>query len=134
MLFVFCAKYIKEIVGVEISGSAIHAANCSLEKNKTSNIEFHCADSESFLLNYAGQRVDLMLFNPPRRGLSEAIIEQVVALRTRSIIYSSCNAESFLRDYQKLSTSYQIQEIHPIDMFPMTSHLESLSLLKLIDE
>jgi tRNA/tmRNA/rRNA uracil-C5-methylase (TrmA/RlmC/RlmD family) len=85
---------------------------------------------ENFLKNSSLQGVDLVIINPPRRGLSAAIREDLLSLAPSSIIYSSCDPETFSRDIENLATAYTLKVFAPFDMFPLTSHCEVLGILE----
>lgn len=120
---------VKRITGVELSEMAIESATQSAKRLGKKDVEFFADDVEHFLRESLSFRPDLVIINPPRRGLSEVIRAELLEIAPHIILYSSCSPETFARDVKHLSTAYTLQEISPFDMFPMTDHLEVLGLL-----
>lgn len=128
------AEHTRKVVGVEFSESAIDAATLSAEKNRLSNLEFLSGDVEGFLVDFLTSKKEtpeLVVCNPPRRGLSQGIIESLVSLEPKVLVYSSCNPETLARDIELLSGSYSLKTLAPFDMFPLTEHLEVVARLDL---
>ncbi|MGQ0286430.1 23S rRNA (uracil(747)-C(5))-methyltransferase RlmC [Pasteurellaceae bacterium 22721_9_1] len=118
-----------ELTGIEISPSAIYSANLSAQKLGLNNVRFQSLDAAHFALHQQN-KPDLVIVNPPRRGIGKALAEFLNQLQPQFILYSSCNATTMGDDLQYL-TDYRMQKIQLFDMFPHTSHYEVLSLLKL---
>lgn len=116
--------------GIEISRQAIECATMSCKANRIGNLSFEAGDVEQFLAGYSGSMPDAMLFNPPRRGLSSAMIERAVSFGPRVVVYSSCNPETLFRDLQGFSKCYSVKSLAPFEMFPLTEHLEVVALLE----
>jgi 23S rRNA (uracil747-C5)-methyltransferase len=127
------APFVKEVVGVELSKDAIQSAIRAAPLNSCPAPSFYAADVEHFLNTEKLDGVDLVVTNPPRRGLSEGIIEKLKKIQPASILYSSCNPETFARDMQLIRshTSYQLTSLRAFDMFPLTSHWELLGTIEL---
>ncbi|WP_410686793.1 23S rRNA (uracil(747)-C(5))-methyltransferase RlmC [Avibacterium paragallinarum] len=131
-----CAKILQEqgksitLTGIEISPSAITCATLSAEKLGLPQITFKSLDAANFALAQE-EKPDLLIVNPPRRGIGKALAQFLNQLQPHFILYSSCNAESMGRDLTELH-HYQAEKIQLFDMFPHTSHYEVLTLLKLI--
>jgi 23S rRNA (uracil747-C5)-methyltransferase len=119
------AKSASSLIGVEVSPSAIASAMRSAGEMGLKNTLFISADVDEFLRSYSGSHPDLIIVNPPRRGLSKEAVAHIVSLAPQRILYSSCSPESFARDAQLLS-GYTLERITPFDMFPMTMHCEVL--------
>lgn len=120
------ARTCSSIIGVESSPSAVASAARSAHEIGASRALFFASDVESFLVTHAEPYPDLVIVNPPRRGLSPEIIRHILRLAPKSILYSSCNPETFARDARELMSQYSLQRLAPFDMFPMTSHCEVL--------
>lgn len=116
------------LTGIEISPSAIACAQKSAEKLGLADIEFASLDSATFALNTTSPRPDLIIMNPPRRGIGKSLAEFLNQLGAPYLLYSSCNAKSMATDFACL-TSYQIAKVQLFDMFPHTEHYEVLTLL-----
>ncbi len=126
----FAAQSNRNVLGVEISKEAIRCANLAKQQHKASKcIEFIADDVSNFIKNNS-RFFDVVLVNPPRRGLNDIIIKHIIKLSPEHIIYSSCNIKTLKRDINELSSQYVLMEITPFDMFAMTAHIECLALFK----
>lgn len=117
-----------ELIGIEISASAIRAATDSATALGLSNVKFKSLDAANFALNEAAQRPDLVIVNPPRRGIGSSLAAFINEMCPPFLLYSSCNATSMSQDLRYL-TRYQPAQIQLFDMFPHTPHYEVLMLL-----
>lgn len=117
-----------QLTGIEISPSAIYSATLSSQKCGLKNVRFQSLDAANFALNQHEQKPDLVIVNPPRRGIGKALAQFLNQMQPHFILYSSCNAVSMGKDLQEL-THYQPQKIQLFDMFPHTHHYEVLVLL-----
>lgn len=119
------------LTGIEISASAIYSATLSAQKCGLKNVNFQSLDAANFALTQEVDKPDLVIVNPPRRGIGKELAKFLNEMRPHFLLYSSCNAVSMGKDLQELS-HYQIQKIQLFDMFPHTNHYEVLTLLKRI--
>lgn len=118
-----------ELTGIEISPEAIECARLSANELGLEHVEFQALDSTGFAL--AKESVpELVLVNPPRRGIGETLCDYLNSMKPRFILYSSCNAQTMAKDIQQLS-HYRIDRVQLFDMFPHTAHYEVLTLLVL---
>jgi len=125
----FAASTCQKVLGVELSSEAIEAANSSKMNNKIlGQLDFKSLDVELFL-KQVSDNFEAILVNPPRRGLSSTIIENMLRLKPKMIIYSSCNASTLARDVMLLEKDYAIFSSQIFDMFPFTEHYETLMIL-----
>lgn len=132
----FMAKYAKKVYGVEIVEQAIEDANENAELNNIDNAEFIAGDTEVVLddlINVKQIIPDVVMVDPPRKGLDNKSIENILKIRPDRFIYISCNPATLVRDLAKMEDVYGIKEIQPVDMFPFTSHVECCSVLYLKD-
>ena len=74
---------------------------------------------------------DLIVTDPPRAGMAEKVVEQLLKIRAKKIVYVSCNPATQARDLQLLDTAYKVMAVQPVDMFPHTQHVENVCLLQL---
>ncbi|OOF57031.1 23S rRNA (uracil(747)-C(5))-methyltransferase RlmC [Rodentibacter genomosp. 2] len=118
-----------ELTGIEISLSAILAAKISAQKLALRNVKFQSLDAANFALNGNEEKPDLVIVNPPRRGIGRELSEFLNQIRPHFILYSSCNATSMGKDLGCL-THYKPVKIQLFDMFPHTAHYEVLTLLE----
>lgn len=116
------------LTGIEISASAIACAKKSAERLGLTNVEFTSLDSAAFALNTDSPCPDLIIVNPPRRGIRKSLAEFLNQLGSPYLLYSSCNAETMAVDFSFLN-NYQIEKVQLFDMFPHTTHYEVLTLL-----
>ncbi len=118
----------KEIIGIEINEQAIMDANQNKQINNINNALFICGDvSEE--LQIIEKKVDIVIVDPPRRGLDTITINKIISLKPNKIIYVSCDPMTLVRDLKILGSNYRINKIIPFDMFPNTHHVECLTLL-----
>lgn len=127
----FIQKNVQKAIGVEISAEAVERANQTAKTLKLNHLSFMAQDAsqvEKMVLDF---NPDLILVNPPRRGL--AGVNQILKkVNSQYFIYSSCNAESLAQDLNQLKDHFKIVKAQVFDMFPNTDHFETLVLLKSI--
>ena len=119
----------KAIVGVEINESAIHDANINKNLNNSSNCQFICGDSGK-VLRKLDKNFDVVIVDPPRSGLSELSINEVISVGANRVVYVSCDPVTLARDLNIFKEYYDIKEISLFDLFPNTHHVESVCLLE----
>jgi 23S rRNA (uracil747-C5)-methyltransferase len=124
------ASSVPQITGVEVSPMAVESARHSAARLATSHASFFADDVEAFLATSLTHEPDLIIVNPPRRGLSEGIRRRILELKPTAIVYSSCDPETFARDVSEWMTDYDLVTLSPFDMFPMTDHCEVLGILE----
>jgi 23S rRNA (uracil747-C5)-methyltransferase len=129
----FCAPYIKEGLGIEINPDAVKEANKSAKESKLNHLRFQSADASHVEDEILKFDPDVMLVNPPRRGLSTSV-HLLLKQKPARIIYSSCNHETLSADLKILKDSYEIKRIKIFDMFAHTSHFETLVELSRLTE
>lgn len=120
-----CAPYIKAGLGIEINPDAIGEAKKTAEKYHQDHLKFKSADAGSIKETIEEFAPDIILVNPPRRGLAGAC-ELLLESKPEKIIYSSCNHETLVSDLKKLAIDYEIVRAQIFDMFPHTNHFETL--------
>ncbi|EMI5491980.1 23S rRNA (uracil(747)-C(5))-methyltransferase RlmC [Providencia stuartii] len=122
-----CAETHTKLTGIEISAPAIASATQSASELGLQNVEFQALDSTKFATN-KGDIPQLVLINPPRRGIGESLCEYLSTMQPDYILYSSCNAQTMAKDIERLA-GYQVVKVQLFDMFPHTAHYEVLTLL-----
>ena len=127
------SKYAKHVIGIEIVKEAIVDAKKNAKLNKIENVEFICDDaSKAFQRLLANKHdISLVFVDPPRKGLDEQFVNTLLELKPKKIVYISCEPETLARDVALLSGTYNIESIQPVDMFPMTFHVETVVSLRL---
>lgn len=119
----------KSLVGVEINESAIHDANINKDLNSISNCRFICGDSGK-VLKGLNKNFDVVIVDPPRSGLSELSINEVISVGAKRCVYVSCDPVTLARDLNIFKEYYDVKEISLFDLFPNTHHVESVCLLE----
>ena len=131
---IFMAKYAKEVYGIEIVDEAVKMAEENASLNKVENTKFISGDVEIVLdelINIKHIIPDVIMIDPPRKGLDNKSIENIMKIRPNRFVYISCNPATLVRDLAKFENMYDVQEIQPVDMFPWTSHVECVAVLNL---
>ena len=129
---ILAAKHAGQVIGVELNRDAVRDAISNARKNECKNIFFHCADAGEFLVQMAKEKkqADVVLMDPPRAGSDRAFLSSVTTLSPKRVVYISCNPETQQRDLTDLvRQGYAVRQIQPVDMFPHTSHVETVALL-----
>lgn len=130
----FMSKYAKKVYGVEIVEQAIEDAKENAKINNIGNVEFIAGDTEIILDDLINKNKiipDVIMVDPPRKGLDNTSIENILKIKPRRVVYISCNPATLVRDLAKMEDAYDIGEIQPVDMFPYTSHVECVCVLEL---
>ena len=131
---IFASSRVKKVYGIEIVEEAVEAAKENAKLNNIDNIEFIAGDVEKAfkeLIDGRNIKPTAIIVDPPRRGLDEATINQILCLNVNKFVYISCNPATMMRDLKIMEEKYDVIEIQPVDMFPFTSHVECLAVLQL---
>ena len=127
----FLARHARKVYGIEIVSSAIADAKLNTRINNIRNVEFIIGDA-SVMLPKIGVRPDVIVLDPPRAGCDAKLLKSISKFKPSKIVYVSCNPATLARDLNILESSeYKTKVIQPVDMFPFTSHVESVTLLEL---
>ena len=130
----FMAKYAKKVYGIEIVKEAVQSAKENAKINGITNTEFFAGDVEIILddlINKKSVKADIVMFDPPRKGLDNNSINNILKIKPKKIVYISCNPATLIRDLAKFEDDYDIKNIVPVDMFPFTSHVECVVAMTL---
>lgn len=119
-----CAAPDRQIVGIEIEPEAIECARDSAKAMGIENLRFESLDALTFSA-VSGEQPDIIIVNPPRRGLGEQLCKWLTRVRAERIIYSSCNPITLAKDIEMLRP-YTLGRVQLFDMFPHTAHYEVL--------
>ena len=125
----FIANKVKEVEGVEIVKEAVKNANENLELNSIKNVKFILGDAKNPLDQYIKDK-DVVIVDPPRKGLNESLINSLKSLEVNKIVYVSCNPATLARDLSLLKDEYKFSSITPVDMFPYTTHVECVVVMQ----
>jgi 23S rRNA (uracil1939-C5)-methyltransferase len=126
------ARHAKEVIGVEGEHSSVKRAKENALYNKISNVSFYTANlaEENFSAPWLKQKFSKILLDPPRTGAKE-IIKLIANLGATKIVYVSCNPATLARDLKELiAEGYVLKKTGVLDMFPHTSHVESIAVLE----
>lgn len=132
----FLAQKAKKVYGVEIVPEAIEDAKRNAKLNNMDNVEFVAGKAEEVIPNWykEGIQADVICVDPPRKGCDEALLNTILAMKPKKVIYVSCDPATLARDLRILEDGgYMTKEIQPVDMFPQTTHVENIALLVLKD-
>lgn len=127
---IYISKYIKSVLGYEINKYAVMDANENKKNNLIDNVSFICGSSELSFENIT-DNIDVIIVDPPRSGLNDKTIQGIVNVKPCKVIYVSCDPVTLSRDLKLLSDYYEITEVTPVDMFPNTKHVETITVLNL---
>ena len=128
------AKHAKQVYGVEIVPAAIEDAKHNAKRNGIQNAKFVVGRAEEQFAKWqaAGLKPDVVIVDPPRKGLAESLIEATGKMAPRKVIYVSCNPATLVRDIQRFGEQgyHVVKPIQPVDQFPQTTHVESVTVLE----
>lgn len=130
----FLAQKAKMVYGVEIVPQAIEDAKKNAKNNKIDNAEFYVGKSEEIvpeLYKTKGVKPDVMVVDPPRKGCEESLLNLMLQMQPKRIVYVSCDSATLARDLKILcaTNEYEIKKVQPVDMFPHSGHVETVCLL-----
>ncbi|RQO32695.1 23S rRNA (uracil(1939)-C(5))-methyltransferase RlmD [Taibaiella sp. KBW10] len=131
---IFCSKGAKRVIGIEAVADAIEDAKINAAWNNLEHCDFYAGDvsdiaTDAFFEQHG--RPDVIITDPPRAGMHEKLIQQLLRMRAPRVVYVSCNPATQARDLQLLDEAYAVIKIQPVDMFPHTHHIENVVLLEL---
>ncbi|MBR2588229.1 MAG: 23S rRNA (uracil(1939)-C(5))-methyltransferase RlmD [Bacilli bacterium] len=129
---IFASGFVKKVYGIEIVEEAIRDAWENARLNNIENIEFFAGDVEVVFADIVNQKKDVpnvVVVDPPRKGLDRNTINSLKVMKPEKIIYISCNPATMVRDMALLGDSYGADEVQPVDMFPFTNHVECVAVM-----
>jgi 23S rRNA (uracil1939-C5)-methyltransferase len=129
----FLSQKAKKVYGVEIIKEAIDNAWINAEENSVNNVEFFTGESEKVIpdLIEKGIKADVVVVDPPRKGCDRKLLEAITSIDAKRIVYVSCDPSTLARDLAIIEElGYKTVEVQPVDMFPQTSHVETVVKLK----
>ncbi|MFB9107620.1 23S rRNA (uracil(1939)-C(5))-methyltransferase RlmD [Flavobacterium gyeonganense] len=130
----FVSRKAKKVIGVESVPEAILDAKANAERNNITNCEFFVGDmkvvfNEAFIAQHG--KPDVIITDPPRDGMHKDVIEQILKIAPKKVVYVSCNSATQARDLALMDEKYKVTRVRPVDMFPQTHHVENVVLLEL---
>jgi len=131
---IFCSKGAKKVIGIEVIEEAIADAKENATMNNLKHCQFYAGDiaqicNDAFFAEHG--KPDVIITDPPRAGMHEKLVKQLLAIKAPKIVYVSCNPATQARDLQLLDEAYKVTKLQPVDMFPHTHHIENVALLEL---
>lgn len=130
----YVADDCKQVIGIEEVAPAIEDAKVNTALNQATNCHFYTGDVKkiigSDLYNKHG-KPDVIITDPPRAGMHEDVVRELLNLEANRIVYVSCNPGTQARDIALLNEKYEVAKMQAVDMFPHTKHIENIALLKL---
>ncbi|MEG9297510.1 23S rRNA (uracil(1939)-C(5))-methyltransferase RlmD [Mangrovibacillus sp. Mu-81] len=131
----FLARKAKKVYGVEIVPQAIADAKQNAALNHMTNVEFKTGPAEVVIPGWYedGISADVLVVDPPRKGCDEALLNTILSMKPKRVVYVSCNPATLARDLRILEDGgYKTKEIQPVDMFPQTMHCEAVAKIELV--
>ncbi|NLW23410.1 MAG: 23S rRNA (uracil(1939)-C(5))-methyltransferase RlmD [Tissierellia bacterium] len=133
----YIGKEAKKVYGIEIVKEAIEDAKENAKLNGVDNVEFIEGKAESVFpkMMKKGIKANKVVVDPPRKGCEKEVLEAIVGLNPERVVYVSCNPSTMARDVKYLvEKGYKVEEVQPVDMFPHTSHVETVVLMSRVDK
>ncbi len=131
----FLARKAKKVYGVEIIPQAIEDAKKNALNNQIDNVEFLVGDASDVVVQLQQERkieFDVIVVDPPRKGCDKMVLDTIVALKPKTLIYVSCNPSTLARDVAQLKEAgYEVEQVQAVDQFPMTTHVEAVLKMSL---
>lgn len=132
-LGILAAPQAARVIGIEINEDAVRDAKYNATLNHAVNTEFVAADAAEYLQKKfrSMPRPDVVFLDPPRAGCTRPFLSSLTSLAPKRIVYVSCNPDTLGRDTMILcKAGYQVTRVTPVDMFPFTTHIESVTLFE----
>ncbi|MEP3209348.1 MAG: 23S rRNA (uracil(1939)-C(5))-methyltransferase RlmD [Maribacter sp.] len=129
----FVAQSAKKVVGIESVPEAILDAKENAKNNKIENVEFFVGDMKNI---FNGEFIathgtpDVIITDPPRDGMHKDVVQQLLHISPKKVVYVSCNSATQARDLELMKEVYKVTKVQPVDMFPQTHHVENIVLLE----
>ena len=129
----FIARSAKKVIGVEAVPEAIKDAKENAQNNNIENVEFYVGDMRKvFTSGFVAKhgKPDVIITDPPRDGMHQDVVNQIIGILPERIVYVSCNSATQARDLTLLDAHYKVTAVRPVDMFPQTHHVENVVCLE----
>ncbi|MCI6701502.1 MAG: methyltransferase, partial [Solobacterium sp.] len=128
----FVSKYAKDVTGVEVVPSAVENARENAVLNNITNTTFYLDNAKNPMDKYINGK-DVVIVDPPRKGLSSSLVESLKKADIKKLVYISCGPSTLARDLALLKDYYHFDTIYPVDMFPYTMHVETVVLMSRVN-
>ena len=129
----FVSKNAKKVIGIESVPEAIEDAKSNAANNKIENVEFFVGDmknvfNKDFIETHGTP--DIIITDPPRDGMHKDVVQQILNIAPKKVVYVSCNSATQARDLELMKHLYKVAKVQAVDMFPQTHHVENVVLLE----
>ena len=129
----FVSKNAKKVVGIESVPEAILDAKANAKRNDIENVEFYVGDMKNVFNKHFIEThgiPDVIITDPPRDGMHKDVVQQILNIAPKKVVYVSCNSATQARDLELMKEMYKVSKVRPVDMFPQTHHVENVVLLE----
>jgi 23S rRNA (uracil1939-C5)-methyltransferase len=130
---ILAAPRARRVIAVEEAPIAATDARYNAEAAGARNVEVHTRKAEH-LMTTLGERIDAAVLDPPRSGCGPAVLDGLMRLRPRRIVYVSCDVATLVRDLRVLRGAYMLESCQIVDMFPQTFHIETVNILTRVEK
>lgn len=131
------ADKVKSVYGVEVIESAVRDSQQNAIRNQITNATYVCNTTEKAMAKWLdeGIKPDVIIVDPPRKGLTERFIQSSISMQPDKITYISCNVATMARDIKLYEANgYKLKKVQPVDLFPQTHHVEVVGLITKVDK
>ncbi len=129
----FVSKNAKKVIGIESVPEAIEDAKSNAKNNKIENVDFFVGDMKNVFNNdfiKTHGTPDIIITDPPRDGMHKDVVQQILNIAPKKVVYVSCNSATQARDLELMKHLYKVTKVQAVDMFPQTHHVENVVLLE----
>ncbi|MFT7067107.1 MAG: 23S rRNA (uracil1939-C5)-methyltransferase [Sediminicola sp.] len=129
----FVAQKAKKVVGIEAVPVAIEDAKANAKLNNIDNVTFFAGDMKNIFnagFIAVNGKPDVIITDPPRDGMHKDVVQQILNIAPKKVVYVSCNSATQARDLELMKDMYKITKLQSVDMFPQTHHVENVVLLE----
>ena len=130
----FLSSKCKKVYGVEVVPEAIEDARENAKLNGINNIDFRCGEAEVLIPQmYENEHIsaDVVFLDPPRKGCDQKLLDTIIKMKPKKMVYVSCNVATLGRDLKYLmENGFELQKVQPVDQFPQTAHCETIALIR----
>lgn len=123
----------KEVRGMDVIKESIKDARKNAERHNRKNVKYEVGKAEQIMPKWIkeGWKPDVLVVDPPRTGCDDALLQTMLKVKPKKVVYVSCNPSTLAKDLQTLSKLYKVEYMQPVDMFPQTSHIEVVTKISL---
>ncbi|MGY3718033.1 23S rRNA (uracil(1939)-C(5))-methyltransferase RlmD [Sutcliffiella cohnii] len=125
------ARDAKEVRGMDVIPESIEDAKKNAKRHGYTNMTYVAGKAEKWMPKWVkeGWKPDVVVVDPPRTGCDDKLLQTILQVKPKKVVYVSCNPSTLAKDIQFLSKDYKVENLQPVDMFPHTAHVESVSKL-----